>query len=532
MLHGYKKYIWFLLLIAAVFALSTFVVGRNNSAVVIKKGINKFPNGLQVPENKTLVINPGATLVMGEGTKIEVKGSIVAKGTKENPIIFTSENNILWRGINIIGKNDNLDLEGYKQALKNKTFNESDYLESIKKGNIFNYCHFENLAAENKERVAENRLKAAIEAGSTVLAVSNSIFNNIVNIGCVKTDDSIALVNHNFTDSKLVIKAFHFVRSFHITYGNKLIPERDKRLVWPVGIYTKEGVGIIYGNEIQGFGDNGIDDDNNCLIYIIKNTLKNNDDDGIDVDYQSEAYIAGNEIDSSLDNGIIISEQSKAVLVNNEISNANVGIMLRNGGKAIVKNTNISESKYGMQIFNQVPLLIDKKDFSDIENKIKSLNKSDWDYYGTYTINNSEDAIKLLESSYDNHGGIYVFNKKVLIQDLTTMFKFINVFGLKDIQDVPSGITKEDINADLFYNEIKIEGGKIAEDIPADKDFLTNSFFTADGCCSNKNLEGSNIYKMLSDQSIFQDENGNLGKTMDMSSYIEDLIGKIEKYQL
>ncbi len=526
--HGYKKYLWPLLLLAAVFAFSILIVNRNDSIVVIKKGIHKFPNGLQIPENKTLVISPGTVLMMGEGAKIEVRGNIVGKGTKENPIIFTSEDNVLWRGINIIGKNDNLDLEGYKQALKNKTFNESDYIESIKKGNIFNYCHFKNLAAENKERVAENRLKAVLEASNTILAVSNSIFSNVVNIGCVKTDDSMALVNHNFTDSKMVMKAFHFVRSFHITYDNKLIPEKDERLVWPVGIYTKSGLGIIYDNEIQGFGDNGIDNDNNSLVYIIKNVLKDNDDDGIDVDYQSEAYIVGNKIESSLDNGIIISEQSMAVLIDNKISNANVGITLRNGGKAVVKNINISQSKYGVQIFNQIPLLIDKKDFSNIEKKIKNLSKSDWDYYGTYTINNSEDAIKLLESSYDNHGGIYVFNKKVLIQDLTTMFKFIDVFGLKDIKDIPSGITKEDINADLFYNEIKIDNSKVA----AEKNFLSNSFFTAKGCCLTEKQETSNILDMLSTPSIFQNDYGAAEKAMDVSTYIKDLIGKIEKYQL
>lgn len=524
---NYKKYLWFLLLLIVIFAFFIVIIKKDNhNTIIIKAGINNFPKGLKISEKEFLVIDPGATLLMGEGTEIEIRGNIVANGTKENPIIFTSKDNVLWRGIKIIGKNDNLNLEGYKQALKNKTFDESDYLESIKKGNIFNYCHFENLAAENKERVAENRLKAVLEASNTILAVSNSIFSNVVNIGCIKTDDSMVLVNHNFTDSKMVMKAFHFVRSFHITYDNKLMPEKDERLVWPVGIYTKAGAGIIYNNEIQGFGDNGIDNDNNSLVYIIKNVLRDNNDDGIDVDYQSEAYIINNKIDSSLDNGIIVSEQSTAVLIDNEISNANVGITLRNGGKVVVKNNNISQSKYGIKIFNQIPLFIDKQDFSNIEKKIKNLNKSDWDYYGTYTINNNEDAIKLLESSYDNHGGIYVFNKKVLIQDLTTMFKFIDVLGLKDIKDIPSEIAKEDINADLFYNEIKIDNSKVA----AEKNFLSNSFFTAKGCCLTERQETSNILDMLSNPSIFQKDYDAAEKAVDMSAYIKDLIEKTEKF--
>ncbi|MEI6596879.1 MAG: right-handed parallel beta-helix repeat-containing protein, partial [bacterium] len=369
-----------------IFTFFAVIIKENNhNNIIIRAGINRFPQGLKVAEKEYLTIDPGAILLMGEGTEIEIKGNIVARGTKKNPIIFKSENNVLWRGIKIIGGNSNLDLEGYKQAIRNKTFNESDYLESIKNGNIFNYCHFENLAAENKERVAENRLKAAIEANNTTLTVSNSIFANIVNIGCVKTQDSLALVNHNFTDSKMVMKAFHFVRSFHITYDNKLIPKKGERLLWPVGIYTKSGVGIIYGNEIEGFGDNGIDNDNNCLVYIIKNTITDIYDDGIDIDYQTEAYVVGNKINSTADNGILISEQSTAILIDNEISNTNVGITLRNGGRTFIKNTNISQSKYGIKIFNQVPLFIDKNDFSNIKEKLKSLDKSDWDYYGIYT---------------------------------------------------------------------------------------------------------------------------------------------------
>ena len=62
---------------------------------------------LTVPEDSTLVIEPGARLRMGNDTRIFVKGRIIAKGTEDKPIIFEGiDKDVYWRGIKIEGFDD------------------------------------------------------------------------------------------------------------------------------------------------------------------------------------------------------------------------------------------------------------------------------------------------------------------------------------------------------------------------------------------------------------------------------------------
>ena len=230
------------------------------SVITLEKGSHEFPEGLKISEKEVLVIEPGSTLFMGENARIEIDGKIIAKGTSDEPIIFKGKDDVYWRGIVINGRDETPDIEVYRKLLKEKNFEKSDYLDSIENGNFFVNCHFENLMTDGKE-TAENRVKSVIEARRTAVTVSNCSFSDIVHIGCVQTEESLALIKNNYVDSYFVMKVFHLIRSVHITYANELVPHRYEWNTWAEGVYSKSSVAIVVDNIIEGLPDNGIDND-------------------------------------------------------------------------------------------------------------------------------------------------------------------------------------------------------------------------------------------------------------------------------
>ena len=470
--------IFLLILIASVFAYFYFNQSQETDRMirVLDRGVHEFPDGLKVPENEILVIEPGAVLVMGERSKIEIKGRIIAKGTEEKPIVFRG-NNAYWRGIEITGQNTAPDREEYKKLLETRQFEESDYFKALKNGNIFIYCHFENLKTDGKLS-KENRVRAVIEANYTALIVSHSVFKDIIHIGGVQTNRSILLAGHNYTNAKYIMKMFHLMESIHITHDNELRPDRHECRTWPEGIYTKGGLAVVVNNIVQGFPDNGIDNDQ-AISYIINNHVKEVYDDGIDIDHETEAYVIGNKIESAKFDGIVVSNQSSAVLINNQITGTDTGIALRNGGRVIAENIDISEAQNGIMLFNQVPLFIEKNDYFYVKERFRNLSHEDFTFhdpfFGFYVIKDGEDAVKLLEESYDNYNNLFVLNQPRIPHDLRSLFKTIDIFMLEEITDIPTEIDEETIdNLIRHHNQIQIKNYRIA----AENDFTVNSFFS------------------------------------------------------
>ena len=70
----------------------------SDSPFLVKENIN-------VLSSDTLIIEPGVALFFEEGTKLNVEGMIVAEGTKEKPVIFTSFLSG-WLGISLFNPND------------------------------------------------------------------------------------------------------------------------------------------------------------------------------------------------------------------------------------------------------------------------------------------------------------------------------------------------------------------------------------------------------------------------------------------
>lgn len=66
----------------------------------ISAGIYKVGADIYVPENETLIIKPGAILKFKEDTKFEIFGKLLANGTHEDSIKFTTyQDGLSWKGI-------------------------------------------------------------------------------------------------------------------------------------------------------------------------------------------------------------------------------------------------------------------------------------------------------------------------------------------------------------------------------------------------------------------------------------------------
>jgi photosystem II stability/assembly factor-like uncharacterized protein len=128
------KKVYILILMSILFNCSLFCQELNPDIIISKDttigaGIDSISSNLVVNENVTLTILPGAILYFKKDTcsgcsyKIIVKGNIVARGTTENPIVFTSI--------------DTLTLSGFTGVSIEKPVQSNDTI-------WFDHCIFEN----------------------------------------------------------------------------------------------------------------------------------------------------------------------------------------------------------------------------------------------------------------------------------------------------------------------------------------------------------------------------------------------------
>lgn len=494
--------------------------------IVIKEGVNDFPNGINIDKKETLIIEPGAIVVMGEGTRINIKGKIVAKGTEEKPIIFKGKDDSFWRGIKINGSLASLNREKYEKLIKEKRLEDSNFFNEIAAGNIFVYSIFKNLQSDGRETV-ENRLKAAIEVSNAPIVVSRSNFINIVHIGCIMVTDSLALISDNSMDSYYVMKALHLVGSFSIVDNNNITTDRREYSLWTDGLYTKGGIAIVTNNFFQGFADGGVDHDMS-LVYIINNNISDVYDDAIDIDNKSEACIVDNNLKRAKINGILVGNQSTATLINNKISETKYGLSIRDGASVVATDNTISMTKNGIRVFNKVPLVISESDYLFLKERFYNLSSEEIDYWGFYVLENGEDAVNLLEESYKRKGDVFYFTMPNIPHDLKNLFKVIDIFELEDVNDYFIADNKKELDKlNHFYSNLVIKGGVI----DAEKDILLTPFSSISGFYFKKDgkmieLEEKTIINNDNNDIKTEEKNAIIKECQEMSLYVLNLSNK------
>jgi hypothetical protein len=68
------------------------LLGDLPKAVSAEKGPYLVTSDIYVPAGKTVVVDPGAVFLFKNFTGLHVQGTLIAKGTAEKPVVFTSEN--------------------------------------------------------------------------------------------------------------------------------------------------------------------------------------------------------------------------------------------------------------------------------------------------------------------------------------------------------------------------------------------------------------------------------------------------------
>ena len=86
----------FLLVLTGQSRASTFVSGSVSGTWITAGSPYVATDNLTVPNGETLTIQPGVTLIMGQGLKLDVEGAITAIGTAGSPIIIRGANSSMY----------------------------------------------------------------------------------------------------------------------------------------------------------------------------------------------------------------------------------------------------------------------------------------------------------------------------------------------------------------------------------------------------------------------------------------------------
>jgi parallel beta-helix repeat protein len=343
---------------------------------------------VKVARGATLIIRPGTIISFTRLDRDEdgvgdnalfLQGRLLARGTKENPIVFTSaelkKKRGDWNGLNIIVSDrvqNILEFCRIEYALQG--------LHSHFSNLIISNCNFSN----NFRGIYFQEAKATIEETKMV--------GNLSGMRC--RDAELVLRGNEFSDnywgadilrSRLLITGNHFVNN--LFYGLRLRQGRGEIIANnfqqnQLGLRLQEGVVRIEKNRVQNNYETGISfisseviaQSNNIVgnasvgvlarqskLYFTANTVINNGK-GFSLLSSPLADLAFNLINSNMGNGIAASE-SRLILRNNSISRNENGVRIKQApsvnliGNRIQSNRKNGFSAEGSQVVFQQNLL-------------------------------------------------------------------------------------------------------------------------------------------------------------------------------
>ena len=453
-------------------------LSENKVNTVISTGLHIFPDGITVKKDEVLIIEPGAHLKMGEAARILVKGKIIAKGTKRNPIIF-SGNNGYWRGIKIEGSKETPDSGSFwrwmKEGDKKK---ENFFLLKIQQGNIFEYCRFKNISTKEQKLFCVNKRKGALEIYNSSVAVTNSKFKDILHIAGVLCRKSYVLAANNSFITDTIHKSVNITQScVAVIYQNNIIQSRVKNQTCADGIWIIGSTALVVSNNLKGIGDDGIDIKGSHSI-VIDNKINNVWDEGVDLEGGIN-FVIQNSIKNSNESGIMVTESKKTILAKNSISGTKTGggLTLRNGAVVVASEIILKNSNVGI-LFRQItPLALLEADFNKIKQQI--LNTSQEEIApGSCNSLTPNHLIDKLESAYIKEGNYYFYNLSNFDGLVEEAFKTVK-FEPKtvDIDKVKNFPLYSKQKNSLYLADSKLENNE--------EDFLVKDFLISDNFLLN-----------------------------------------------
>jgi parallel beta-helix repeat protein len=291
-------------------------------------------NGLvRVPEDVRLIIVPGTVVEFrkkdtnGDGigeNGLLMQGVLIAKGTKENPVIFRSAERYRgpgdWDAVNIMNSDGAQNLVEFCQ------------IEDAYRGLHF---HFSNVLV-NKS-VIKNNYRAVQFQESAVEMRGNYIFNN--KSGVKARDSEIVFTgNHIFNN----INGINFFRTT-LTIRNNNISNNVNE-----GLKIREGTTIVRENLID-CNRSGLMINNSFFGRFSRNVVSNNFQTGISLKESDNVDLSGNFIQGSGFNGINILATG-AVIKGNYISeNGERGIGIQSFAGTITENSIVKNGLYAVE---------------------------------------------------------------------------------------------------------------------------------------------------------------------------------------
>lgn len=269
---------------------------------------------VQVLQGVKLTLEPGVTIKFTKDTGMNIDGELVARGSQEHLIIFTS-NEVNpkpsdWKGIKF-----------YNNAIGTTFDSENDYIS----GSTFQYCKFEYSGGERPSLSSD-----------IPLAIEHNIFQN--------NERAVILNNKNGS---------HFLLRYNNFSDNAI---NVMGMSWNTPVVTIEGSGNIITNNL--FSNNG-------LAFFLSgsdNLVKKNE-------FQSNtrgANIGGDDSDNNIvsyniieNNQLGISIRGQISLLDNVIKNntqSGVSLLSYGGGGCLcdseIKSNTISDNNIGLDYNN------------------------------------------------------------------------------------------------------------------------------------------------------------------------------------
>lgn len=279
-------------------------------------------SNILIEKNVSLVIEPGVIIkfrkhhTMGEGLYIKVDGILSARGTKNNIIKFTTEDNnpnseFSWDSISFTEQSNN-------------------WIESDNTGNVLENCIIEY----------GSNGKGAINIINSSPLIKNNLIRNIVgssNISISISGGNPQIINNNIREGRIII------------YEGSPYFKNNKISSTNVGIYIVGGAPTITQNDIIDIestsSDGGIRIDHSSCPTITYNNIVNNNKGINFVNFEN------------------IYSECLLEINNNSIYNNDFAIMLHDVNQSdISSNINLSNNWWGTVNKNEIKNLIYDKD--------------------------------------------------------------------------------------------------------------------------------------------------------------------------
>jgi parallel beta-helix repeat protein len=289
---------------------------------------------VRVPENSRLIILPGTVVEFkkkdtnGDGigeNGLMVQGTIIAKGTRENPIIFRSAEKLRrmgdWDSINIMNSDKAQNLVEYCQ------------IEDAYRGLHF---HFSNVAVTGS--VVRNNYRGIQFQESVVEIRGTHLYGN--KSGLQARDSEIAftdnVVSGNYTGMNLL-------RNSVTLRGNAIVQNLQE------GVRVREGLPVVEGNVIDG-NRYGLMVNDAVYGTFARNVISHNLEAGLSLRGADNIEISGNAVQGNGLNGINLQDAGASIRDNLITDNGERGIGVLSFQGEITGNNIVENGQYALGI--------------------------------------------------------------------------------------------------------------------------------------------------------------------------------------